>query len=406
MTTRPRRLLLLALVLAASGVAGWVYWSRAKTSELLRRGEEALAARDYTRAREHLERYLSDRPDDPRARLLAARAARCARDYDHAREHLRALRERGGELEPIVVEEALIQVQRGDEQPVAFLRQQAKRDDDLALVILEVLIQHDLDTYQLHGALDGLTRYLERRPTDVRALVSRAHVWERFHSFADALTDYRRAVAADPDNPRTRLKLAETALLASTPQEAREHFLWLAERDSKSVPVRLGLARCARRLGDPDEARKRLDAILDEAPDHGETLWERGELEMERDNPAAAESYLRRATANMPHDRRPHYALHQCLLRLDKKGEAEAVDARVKELDADVVRLRQVIEGVMKNPNDAALRHEGGLLFLRNGEREQGIRWLRIALLIDPDHEPARKALAEATRQPEAKAKG
>src|SRR5688572_5443015 len=96
---RPRVLLLLALVVAAAGAAGWVYRSRARTAELLRIGEEALAARDYPRAKEHLDRYLAERPDDTRARLQAARVARRTGKYPEAREHLKVCRERGGDLE-------------------------------------------------------------------------------------------------------------------------------------------------------------------------------------------------------------------------------------------------------------------------------------------------------------------
>jgi tetratricopeptide (TPR) repeat protein len=399
---RPRTVLFLVLVCAAAGAAGWVYWSRSKTTDLLRQGEQALGARDYPRAREHLDRYLALRPDDAHAHLLAARAARRMRDYPAAREHLRRCRERGGPTEPIVVEEALAEVQRGDEQPVAFLRERAKRDDDLALVILEVLIQHDLDTYQLRAALDGFTRYLAHRPDDLQALLGRGYVWERLLSFPDAVEDYRAAVAAHPDNPQARLKLAETLLIAGTPDEAVTHFRWLAERWPTRVEVRLGLARCSRRLGDPAEAAKQLDAILAEAPEHGEVLWERGELELEQGRAPEAEPLLRRAALRLPHDRRVHYSLARCLLRLDRKAEAEEVNARVAQLDADVRRLGEIAQKVIERPNDAALRCEGGLLFLRNGEREQGIRWLQLALRIDPECEPARAALAAELQRPSA----
>ena len=53
----------------------------------------------------------------------------------------------------------------------------------------------------------------------------------------------------------------------------------------------------------------------------------------------------------------------------------------------------------MERPGDAALRCEGGLLFLRNGERRESVRWLRLALRLDPGCEAARKALAEAETQ-------
>ena len=54
----------------------------------------------------------------------------------------------------------------------------------------------------------------------------------------------------------------------------------------------------------------------------------------------------------------------------------------------------------MQKPGDASLRCEGGLLFLRNGERAEGIRWLQLALRLDPAYQPARKALTEAEIPP------
>jgi tetratricopeptide (TPR) repeat protein len=395
LSRRRRPALLVAAVFAVTvGYAAHALHERRKAERLLAGGEQALAAREYGRARESLEAYLAERPSDTPARLLAARAARGARAYREAREHLRRCRADGRDDEAVAVEEQLIDVELGDEQPVASLRQRARRDDELALVILEVLIQHDINTYQLGAALDGFTRYLAQRPADLHALLGRGFVWERFMSFADALEDYRRAVAAHPESDRARLKLADTLLIVGTPAESLAHFQWLAERFPERPPVRLGLARCYRRLSRFDEAMKLLDGLLAEYPEHGETLWERGELELEHGRPAAAEPLLRKAAALRPFDRRVQYAMSRCLLRLDRPAEAEGFTARVKQLDADLLRLNWVRNEVLKRPNDAALRCEGGLLFLRNGEREEGVRWLRLALGLDPRCDQARAALA------------
>src|SRR5262249_45254004 len=129
--------LLLTLVVAAGGFAAWRHW----TERLLRQGEEALASREYARAREQLARYLSARPGDVRARLLAARTARRLRKYDEATEHLRRCERDGGDPATIAVEFALGEVQRGDGSRVTALRERARDEDDLALVILEGLIQ-------------------------------------------------------------------------------------------------------------------------------------------------------------------------------------------------------------------------------------------------------------------------
>jgi tetratricopeptide (TPR) repeat protein len=390
---RQRVVLLGTFIAVLIGVAGYALWERRKTDRLLIEGEQALAAREYAHARELFERYLAERPTDTRARLLAARSARGARAYREAREHLKRCRADGGEAEPIAIEELLIDVELGNTGPIPALRERAARDDDLALVILEVLIQHDLNTYQLTAARDGFTRYLARRPDDLHALLGRGFVWERFLSFADALEDYRKAVAAHPNSDRARLKLAETLLLAGTPDEALTHFRWLAERGPERPPVRLGLARCYRRLAQPEEAVKLLDGLLAEFPNHGETLWERGELELEQGRAATAEPLLRKAAAQRPFDRRVQYAMYRCLLRLARSAEAETFNARVKQLDADLVRMGVLRNEVIKRPDDASLRCEGGLLFLRNGEREEGLRWLQMALRLDPTCEPARAAL-------------
>src|SRR5262249_26047800 len=124
--------------------------------------------------------------------------------------------------------------------------------------------------------------------------------------------------------------------------------------------------------------------------------WERGQVDLDQDRPAEAEPWLRKAVAALPYDRRVAYMLSRCLLELDRRDEVAAVNARVAEIDADVRRLDELRQEILQHPNDAKLRCEGGLLFLRNGERREGIRWLQTALRLDPNNEKARSALANA----------
>src|SRR5262249_42876348 len=158
------------------------------------------------------------------------------------------------------------------------------------------------------------------------------------------------------------------------PAESLEHYQWLAARGPDRPEVRLGLARCHRRLGDQQGALRLLDALLAEAPGNGEALWERGQVDLDQDRPAEAEPWLRKAVAALPYDRRVAYMLSRCLLELDRRDEVAAVNARVAEIDADVRRLDELRQEILQHPNDAKLRCEGGLLFLRNGERREGIR--------------------------------
>ena len=390
---------LVFIVVIGVVVGYWWMDERRRVKGLLVQGEALLAKREYGRALERLDKYLAERPGDGRARLLAVRAARQARDFRQAQDYLGQCAANHGDAEWIAVEEKLLAVAQGDDRPVPELRERSKEDDALALVILEVLVQRDLDTYQLGAALDGFTRYLDQKPDDLHALLGRGFVWERYLSFADAAENYRQAVAAHPDSERARLKLAETLLIVGTPQEALTHFVWLADRMPEVPPVRLGLARCQRRLGEPEKARQILDGLLVEFPNHGETLWERGELDLEQGKAGQAEPFLRKAAQARPFDRRVQYSMYRCLLQLGREEEAGKFDKRVKQLDSDLAQLAEIRKGVKTDPNNAALRAEGGLLFLRHGEREEGVRWLQLALKLDPNCETAQRALiAEASR--------
>lgn len=383
-------ILALAAALTAGGVGVW----RQRAEQILRAGEQALEAREYAKAREHLEHYLTIYPQSASARLLAARAARRQRDFDSALEHLRRCRDDGVNAEAIDVEYALISLKRGDDKAAPWLRERARQEDALALVILEGLIQYDIDTYRLWQALEDLNEHLRRCPDDLQALLGRGFVWERFLSFADARNDYQKAVEAHPKSERARLRLADTLLIAGTPDEALAHYRWLAERWPERPEVRLGLARCMHRLGQPAAAQEQLDALLVDDPNHGEANWERGQVALDQDQPEAAEPWLRRAVKALPYDRRIVYSLERCLRALGRADEAEQYRARAVQLEADVLRLDKVRQEVMKRPNDATLWCEAGLLFLRNGEPEEGIRWLRTALRLDPSCDTARKAIA------------
>jgi tetratricopeptide (TPR) repeat protein len=390
------RWLLILLPILLIGISGGVYWRKdqRRVDAILLQGQSLLDEREYAKASDVLENYLRERPRDVQARLLVVRASRQARAFRQAAEHLQICRDALGDAEAVVVEEALLEVARGDEAPIAALRERARQNDAQALNILEVLVQRDLDTYQLGAAMDGFTRYLEQRPDDLHALLGRGFVWERYMSFADAAEDYRRAVAAHPDNERARFKLAEALLVVGTPKEALEQYLWLAERKPQLPPIRLGLARCYRRLGELEKARQQLDSLLAEYPSHGETLWERGELEVDLGRPAQAEGFLRQAAGQKRFDRRVQYALARCLQVQGKEKEAAEFEVRVKEIDADMARLAEIRAELVKNPSLVGPRCEGGKLFLKHGEKEEGLRWLQVVLKLDPGNREAREALA------------
>src|SRR5262245_2581001 len=76
--------------------------------------EQALRQHDVAAARTRLDRYLTHRPNDPRALLLAARAARRGDACADAERFLTAYEERSGATPESRLEWVLLGVQQGD----------------------------------------------------------------------------------------------------------------------------------------------------------------------------------------------------------------------------------------------------------------------------------------------------
>jgi Tfp pilus assembly protein PilF len=161
----------------------------------------------------------------------------------------------------------------------------------------------------------------------------------------------------------------------------------------------LGLARCRFNQSRLEEAEGLLDDLLARQPDMPAALGERGRLALAQRQPERAESWLRLAATALPHDREIIYNLVRCLERLDKHADAEEHSARLRRIDEDLARMGGLIQQVLKTPNSASLRHDIGVLFLRNGFLEDGVNWLRTALEQDPSYRPAHQALAEHYRR-------
>jgi Flp pilus assembly protein TadD len=396
--TRRQLVFTTALLLAVAAIGAWgVYYYR--TEAVLHDAEQALERHDYDAAGQLLARYLQARPNAGRGHFLAARAARRVQRYDEAEEHLRACQRLGYDQDAVSLERTLSDVQRGNLRAEKPLWARAEADDPQALAILEVLIQEYIDSYRLGRALDALKLYLEKRPNDVQALLGRAYVFERLLYFGEATDAYRRAVALAPDNDAARMRFGESLLIVGPPSEALAQFEILRTRRGDSPAVLLGLAKSRRQLGQTEKAKQLLDALLKDQPHHAAALVERGKVALEQEQFEEAESFLSQAVELAPHDREARHNL-SVALRQEGRGEQAAKEiARVQEIDADLRRLDRVTKAVLKSPGDVALRCEAALLFLHNGEEQEGVRWLTFALRLDPDCVAAHKALAEHYRK-------
>jgi tetratricopeptide (TPR) repeat protein len=394
---RPKRLLVVLLILLAFGVAlgtaGVAVWA----AYHYRAAEEALDRFRPGEARQHLDLYLSIRSGSADAHLLAARAARQLGDLDAAEEHLNECeRLQGDTSEASALERALLRAQYGDVDSVEeYLRTRIEKNHPQTPQILDALAQGYLRMYRIADCHSCLGLWLARDPDNLQALLVRGRVWERTFDYARAVKDFGRIVELDPANDDVRFRLADCLLENGQYREGIKHLEELRRRQPHNSQVLVRLAFGLHHLTRSDEARQILDEVVAREPDLVPALTGRGQLALETETPAKAEGWLRRAVALSPYDRRANFALFKCLKQQQKDGPAQEQKRKLDRIEYAQKRLAEVTRKMPHRPKDPALHCELGTLNLSLGKDELGRNWLLSALKQRPSYGPALTALAD-----------
>jgi tetratricopeptide (TPR) repeat protein len=394
---RPKVAAYFLTLVALAGVAvytgGRHFWRQSQ----FRAVEQALERRDFSEARALLGECLKHWPQDAELRLLAARAARQDGDFAEADKQLELCQRLQGNQDGINLERVLLTAQMGDPDRVeGYLLSYPNRPASEAVLVFEAFAQGYFKTQRLNESLYCLDRWLKEQPDNVQALLWRGQVLERRNDLEEAVASYRRAVAQDPDDDKSRRLLALALVRSDRAKEAVEHLERL-RRHSTDTEILLGLARCRRSLGQVDEARRLLDEVLAREKRHAEALSEHGKLALQTGQPVEAERWLRRALVEAPYDRETNYTLYLCLVQQEREQDAAEVLETVERIRADLQRVSELRRQVAASPRDPSLRYEAGMIFLRNGQKAEGLRWLRSALELNPSYPEALAALAKYT---------
>jgi tetratricopeptide (TPR) repeat protein len=390
------RSLLVAFLLGAIGLGGFVAWSHVWGAHRLREARHELGRRHLTRAREHLEFALRVWPRDGEVRLLAARVARCAGRFDEADEHLKAYREAAGDTEALRLERALLRAHRGQMDPSLdeYLHTAVRNGHPDTPFILEALGHGYFRIFRYPQAYLCFETWQQRQPELAEPWLQLGLLWERKVQFDEAEKYYRRAVERDPDHFEARARLAEFLLANGKAAEAAEHFQRLHDLEPQNTGVLLGLAKARLGLGQIDAGRQALDRLLALEPQNAAALVERGRVALQAYRLAEAEESLRRAVTLDPLDGQACYQLSLCLRAQGHAQEAQDYLAKSKALEDAVRRLHDARLKLSQAPEDPAPRCEMGLVMLEVGMEEDGLRWLGSALREDPNHGPTHQALA------------
>jgi tetratricopeptide (TPR) repeat protein len=398
---RPQRLLFRLFLLVPAVLLLYVAGRHAWAWYHFRAAERDIEQFAFARALPHLQCSLEVWPSSLPTCLLAARTARRAGLLDEAQNYLEQLDRLGPSDPDRLLEILLLRCQRGlasaaDENDLWAL---VKHGQPQSCLILEALALGNLYTYRLGAAKKAADLLLETQPNHVQAYVWRGWIREGMHRSQEARADYVQALALNPEHAGARLRLAQLLLGLGTPREALDHFLHLRRKGDASLALLLGLAMCRKRLGEVEEARGLLAEARARFPDSAAVLRQQGILALEAGQPEVAEPLLRRALRREPFDAQACYSLAQALAQQGQREAAREFQARARRIDLDEQHLREIVGQLGLRPDDAALHCAAGLICLRNGQAEEGVRWLKGALLADVRYGPAHQALAEYYEQ-------
>ena len=367
----------------------------------LRTGRSALAADRPEVAHRHFERSRAIWPWGHRVdvQLLSSRAAWQSGDRTLAMAELRDARRAAGSTTPeLAFEWALLQAVDGNVSDVAeYLQQKADADPGVQRTVWEALTEGYLAVYRANDAFTIAQQWVSSYPDDLRALELRgqAAIQGRGRGLAVGADDLREVLKRDPTRTKARTILSITLLDLGYFDEAIPELERLAQDQPDQPDHRVRLARCLKMTNHPDEAVKLLDAVLAANPDHGLALRARGQFALSDLRLVEAETWLRRAAEVLPNDYQTQYLLYQALQQAGHTTEATEQLKRsetVKQQSTQLADLRT--KRLAERPLDPALYTEMGSLLVKTGNTEQGLRWLDVALSLDPGFRPAHEAFA------------
>jgi tetratricopeptide (TPR) repeat protein len=352
----------------------------------------ALEQFELDRAQEHLERFLSQRPDDPNALCLAARTARRREAFADAEQYLDRCEARARTPE-LVLERALLATQQGDLDRWERSLAEGLGGPD-GLLRLEALARGRMLAFRLHEAERDLDQLLRLQPGNVLALLWRGKVHETLGDADRALPYFQQAAEQAPGWAVTHRHLADLLAALGRPREAVAHYEVARRLLPNDAEVPVGLARCWQDLGELGQAQCLLDGWLEHRPDHVPALVEWGRVACRQGRWTDAENRLRRALELAPRDRDALRALALCLEGQGKTTEAAQIATRVQAIEDDMFRVTRLGMLLTERPNDAALFCDMGLTFFRLGMDQMAEQRLLRAVQLDPRNAPAHEALA------------
>ncbi len=389
------RLLVTTLVVLCIGWAVWMFVEQSQVRRYRGRAESALAAFDFKGALTEVQRAISWRAGEADLWLLGSQAARREGNLDEAAQFLKEYRRLAGSTPEGRLESALLEAQKGDiESHVYELLPKVDAGHPAAEQILEAFTVGAVEVYRFDQAGFWIHHLLEKFPRNPVGRLTQARMDDVMNKKARALETCRALVEDFPENYGARLLLAGLTVRAQKYGEAAEIYEKLLADQPGDLKAQLGFVKCLTLMGENERAENLANQMAQDHPESGDALLEASRLAQGSGQMEKAAEMLEKAVRLAPNDHEIQYQLSLCLERLGRKEEARQHLEAFRKVEADMVRLDTLLKEVVNNPRDPRPRLEAGNICLRNGQPDEGIRWLQGALEIAPNDAATHAALA------------
>ncbi|MGC8642312.1 MAG: tetratricopeptide repeat protein [Isosphaeraceae bacterium] len=357
------RLLLLGSLIVVVGLAGWI-WSRgtgthwpevARARRLLERGEADLAYQAVAGIRD-------EREGAAEGLALAAQALLLRGKLAPARVMLeRSLQIKPDQPEVVTLLSKLYLTAGEGRRAMPLLLEAVRLEPANYRPWVALAIAHQ-DLAETPEAVDAFTQALRRSPPPAEARkcrLGRLRAMIDLHNLEGASADLAELMKESPEDPK----------------------------------VLVQAARRAYELGNEDEASKLVDRSLRAGPDDEDALLLRARIRFTAHRGRMAALDLERALEIRPYNIAALHLLSQVQKNLGLAQEAALTQARLQRLrDCDTLmnRLGELIDVL---PTDPEPRYRMGVAAMKVGMPAMALQYLKAALDLDPNHQPARDAL-------------
>jgi tetratricopeptide (TPR) repeat protein len=186
--------------------------------------------------------------------------------------------------------------------------------------------------------------------------------------WGEAIREYQRAINLDPADPDPRFNLGVLYQDRGNLKEAKEQYQAILDRHRDYAPAWMNLASLQELEGDMQAAEASYARAQQADPISSAPASQMGFFLLRRQRPDDAAAAFNEALRRDPHSANGHYGLGSIA---EARGDYQ-------------LALKHFVQAVQSNPRDLQAYLKVGELSGRLGLRDDAIRYLRRAALLDP----------------------